>query len=84
MQELVVTQKVPQQAAAYDPNIRREVLYGEHGHPVMAHSTACRYQDNRQLTIVLQNVVAWTGMLLFSASFYYVLARLVAWAAVSL
>jgi hypothetical protein len=31
--------------------------------------------------VVLQNLGVWTGMLLFSVSFYYGLARLVMWAA---
>lgn len=41
----------------------------------------CENYDIPKLTVVLQNVGVWTGMLLFSVSFYYGLARPVMWAA---
>ena len=81
MQELTRTQEVWQQPAAYEVNLRQEAMSGEPGHLILAHLTVREYSDTPKSTVVLQNLGVWTGMLLFSASFYYGLARLVIWAA---
>ena len=81
MQELARTQEIRQQPAAYEVNLRQRTMSGEPGHLILAYLTVCEYYDTSKLTVVLQNVGVWTGMLLFSASFYYGLARLVIWAA---
>jgi hypothetical protein len=81
MQELARTQEIRQPPAAYVVNLRQEAMSGEPGHLILAFLTVCEYSDTPKLTVVLQNVGVWTGMLLFSASFYYGLARLVIWAA---
>jgi hypothetical protein len=81
MQELAGTQEIRQQPAAYEVNLRQESMSREPGHLILAYLTVREYSDTPKLTVVLQNVGVWTGMLLFSASFYYGLARLVVWAA---
>ena len=77
MQELARTQGIWQQPAAYEVNLRQEALSGEPSLLI----TVREYSDTPKSTVVLQNLGVWTGMLLFSVSFYYGLARLVMWAA---
>jgi hypothetical protein len=81
MQELATLQGNRQQPAAYEMNFREEIISAETCHPIMARLAVCGYYDAPKLTVILQNATAWTGMLLFSVSFYYGLARLVMWAA---
>jgi uncharacterized protein Usg len=81
MQELVMAQELRQQMAAYEVNLRPEVMCREPDHLKLAYLTVCERYDTPRLTVVLQNIGFWTGMLLFSMSFYYGLARLVMWAA---
>jgi hypothetical protein len=81
MQELVMAQELRQQLAAYEVNLRPEVMRREPDHLKLAYLTVCERNDTPRLTVVLQNIGFWTGMLLFSMSFYYGLARLVMWAA---
>jgi hypothetical protein len=81
MQELARTQEIWQQPAVYEVNLRQEAMSGEPGHLILAYLTVRDYSNTSKSTVVLQNVGVWTGMLLFSASFYYGLARLVIWAA---
>ena len=81
MQELARTQEIRHQPAEYEVNLRQEAMSGKPGHLVLAHLTVCEYSDTPKLTVALQRIGVWTGMLLFSASFYYGLARLVIWAA---
>ena len=50
---------------------------------MLVYLVVCEYYDTSKLTVVLQNVGVWIGMLLFSVSFYYGLARLVMWASVA-
>jgi len=56
-------------------------MSGGSGRLILVYLTVREYSDTQKLTVVLQNVGVWTGMLLFSASFYYGLARLVICAA---
>jgi hypothetical protein len=81
MQELARTQGIWQQPAAYEVNLRQEAMSGEPGLLIMACLTVREYSDTPKSTVVLRNLGVWTGMLLFSVSFYYGLARLVMWAA---
>jgi hypothetical protein len=80
MQELVTTQEL-RQPAAYEANLRPEVMCREPDHLILVYLTVCERNDTPKLTVVLQNIGFRTGMLLFSMSFYYGLARLVMWAA---
>jgi hypothetical protein len=79
MQGLASTQEIRQQPAASEVNLRQEAMSGEPGHLILAYLIVREYSDTPKLTVVLQHVGV-TGMLLFSASFYYGLARLVIWA----
>jgi hypothetical protein len=81
MQELARAQEGWQQPAAYEVNLRQEAMSGEPRLLILACLTVREYSDTPRSTVALQNVGVWTGMLLFSASFYYGLARLVIWAA---
>ena len=81
MQELASTQGIWQEPAAYEVNLRQEPMSGEPGLLILACLTVREYSDTPKSTVVLQNLGVWTGMLLFSVSFYYGLARLVMWAA---
>jgi hypothetical protein len=81
MQELVKRQELRQQPAAYEVNLRPEVMCQEPDHWQPAYLTVCERYDTPRLTVVLQNIVFWTATLIFSLSFYYGLARLVMWAA---
>ena len=76
-----MAQEFRQQMAAYEVNLRSEVMCREPDHLKLAYLTVCERYDTPRLTVVLQNIGFWTGMLLFSLSFYYGLARLVMWAA---
>jgi hypothetical protein len=80
MQELAKTQEIRRQPAAYEVSLRQEAMSGEPGHLILIYLTGCEYNDTSRLTMVLQNVGVWIGMLLFSVSFYYGLARLLMWA----
>ena len=81
MQELITAQELRQLPAAWEVNLRPEVMCREPDHLKLAYLTACERYHTSRLTVVLQNIGFWTGMLLFSLSFYYGLARLVMWAA---
>jgi hypothetical protein len=81
MRELVTAQVLQQQRAEYEVNLRPEVMYREPDHLIMASITVCGRYDTPKLTAVLGKIGFWTGMLLFSISLYYGLARLVMWAA---
>jgi hypothetical protein len=81
MQGLARTQEIWQQPAAYEVNLRQEAMSGEPGLLILACLTVREHSDTPKSTVVLQNLGVWTGMLLFSVSFYYGLARLVMWAA---
>jgi len=80
MQGLARTQEIRQQPAASEVNLRQEAMSGEPGHLILAYLIVREHSDTPKLRVVLQHVGVWTGMLLFSASFYYGLARLVIWA----
>ena len=80
MQELARTQGIWQQPAAYEV-LQQEAMSGEPGLLILAYLTVREYSDAPKSTVVLQNLGVWTGLLLFSVSFYYGLARLVMWAA---
>jgi hypothetical protein len=81
MQELARTQEIWQQPAAHEVNLRQEAMSGEPDHLTLAYFIVCEYDETPKLRVVLQNVGVWIGTLLFSASFYYGLGRLVIWAA---
>ena len=81
MQELVGTQEIRQQPALYVVNLRQKVLRGEPVHLIPVYLKVCEYYDTPKLALVLPRVGLLTGMLLFSMSFYYGLARLVMWVA---
>jgi hypothetical protein len=83
MQELAKTQAIRRQPAAYEVNLRQKVMSGEPGRLILIYLTVCEYYDTSKLTVVLQNVGVWIGMLLFSVSFYYGLAHLLMWAGVA-
>ena len=80
MQELVMAQELRQQIAAYEESLRPEVKCREPDHWELAYLTVCERYDTPRLTVVLQNIGFWTGILLFDMGFYYGLTRLVMWA----
>ena len=80
MQELVKRQELRQQPAAYEVNLRPEVMCREPDHWKLAYLTVCERYNTPELTVVLQNIGFWTGVLLFDIGFYYGLTRLVMWA----
>jgi hypothetical protein len=81
MQELVTAQELRQQPAAWEVNLRPEVMCREPDHLILAYLTVCARYNTPKLTVVLRKIGFWAGMLLFSMSFYYGLARLAMWAA---
>jgi hypothetical protein len=81
MQELVTAQELRQQPAAYEVNLRPEVMCREPDHLILVYLTVCERYDTPELTVVLQNIGFWTRVLLFDIGFYYGLTRLVMWAA---
>ena len=81
MQELAGTQEIGRQSVAYELNLRQEATSGEPGYLILAYPIVRGDLDSPKLTVVLQNLGVWTGMLLLSASFSYGLARVVIWAA---
>jgi hypothetical protein len=80
MQELVKRQELRQQPAAYEVNLRPEVMCREPDHLILVNLMVCERYDTPRLTVVLQNIGFWTGILLFDMGFYYGLTRLVMWA----
>jgi hypothetical protein len=78
MQELVRTREIRQQPA-HEVNLPQEVMSGGPVHLILAYLIVREYETPK-LSVVLQNIGVWTGMLLFSMSFYYGLVRLVMWA----
>jgi hypothetical protein len=81
MQELVTARELRQQPAAHEVYLRPEIMRREPDRLILAYITICARYDTPKLTAVLEKLGLWTGMLLFSMSFYYGLARLVMWAA---
>jgi hypothetical protein len=81
MLELARTHEIRRQPAAYEVNLRPEAMSGEPGRLILAYLTVREYSDTPKLSVVLQKVGVWAGVVLFGASFYYGLARLVTWAA---
>jgi hypothetical protein len=81
MQELVKRQELRQQPAAYEVNLRPEVMGREPDHPILVYLTVYERYDTPKLTVDLRKIGFWTGVLLFDIGFYYGLTRLVMWAA---
>ena len=75
-----MAQELRQQLAAYEVNLRPEVMRREPDHLKLAYLTVCERYDTPNLTVVLRNIGFWTGVLLFDMGFYYGLTRLVMWA----
>jgi hypothetical protein len=55
-QELVKRQELRQQPAAYEVNLRPEVMCRESDHWKLAYLTVCERYDTPRLTVVLQNI----------------------------
>ena len=82
MQELVTARELRQQPAAHEVYLLPEIMRREPDPPDTGlYITICARYDTPKLTAVLEKIGLWTGMLLFSMSFYYGLARLLMWAA---
>ena len=80
MQELATAQELRQQPAAWEMNLRPEVMCREPDHPILVYLTVCERYDTPKLTLDLRKIGFWTGVLLFDIGFYYGLTRLVMWA----
>jgi len=81
MQKLVTAKELRQQPAAYEVNLRPEVMCREPEHLILVYLAVCERYDTPELAVVLRNIGFWTGVLLFDIGFYYGLTRLVMWAA---
>jgi hypothetical protein len=80
MQELITAQELRQLPAAWEVNLRPEVMCREPDHPILVYLTVCERHDTPKLTLDLRKIGFWTGVLLFDIGLYYGLTRLVMWA----
>jgi hypothetical protein len=74
---LARTQEIRRNPAVYQVDLRQEGACSEANLLILAYLAFCDFHNTPKLTLDLPKVGVWIGMLLFSVSFYYGLARVV-------